>query len=135
RTVTGDELTELRTQPVIRISGHVMELINGDEPSIEGFDTEAFHREPERRMRANEVLVLTAQERLHTVDLAHVRARCIAEVPTGIDAPVSPEPMPTQVRILETRSNRALRDDDDCLLNPLVVNLVEGYEHHRPAFP
>ena len=60
-----------------------MELINGDQPAIEGLNAELIDGEAERRMGANEHLVIaTFEERADRVNLAAiVRSGRVAKVP------------------------------------------------------
>src|SRR5690606_17614436 len=49
------------------------------------------------------------------------------------DLPVRPESVFRQRFVMEARADRALRYDDDRLLDTLIVQLIERYEHQRPT--
>ena len=132
--VAGDELAEVHAKLVVGVGGNVVKLVHRDQSVVEGLDPEPVHREPEGGMRADEHLVRALQEGFDRVDLAAVvGAGGVAEVPSRLDAPVRPEAEVAQRLVVKAGPDCLLRHDDDCLSEPLIVELVEGDEHERPA--
>ena len=133
--VAGDQLAQVRTQPVLRVGGNVVKLVHGDQTVIERDHPEFFHRKTESGMGTNQHLVAAFQKRSHCIDLtALVGAGGIAQVPTRLHMPVGPETVTCKWLIVEARTNGFFRHHNDSLLDVLVGQLVQGDEHQCPAF-
>lgn len=96
RLVANDEGRELRTQPVVRAGGDVMEFIHRDQPVIESFNAKFVHGKAEGRVGAYQHRIAAFQElanRFHLggINLFLVRPRRIAQVPLRFHSPVGPE--------------------------------------------
>jgi len=93
----SDELAQMLAKFVVRVGRDMVELVHRDQPVVERFDPELVDREAERRMGADQHLVVAFQEDAERIDLpAIVVAWRIAEVPPRLDVPVSPETMLAQ---------------------------------------
>ena len=85
-------------------------------------------------MGADQHLVGAFKKRSDGLDLAAVViAGRVAEIPFRLHAPVRPKAELGQRLVVEARADGFLRHDDDRLLKPLVVQLVERDEHERAA--
>ena len=133
--VAGDELPEMQAELVVRVCGHVMELVHRDQPVVERFHSEPVHGKAEGCVGADQNLAVAGQKGPDRTDLASiVGAGRVTEVPSRGDGPVSPEAELAQRLVMEARADGFLRHDDDRLAEALIVKLVEGDEHQRAAF-
>src|ERR1017187_4266185 len=91
-TVAGNELAQVRAQLVVRVHGNVVELVHGNQSVVELLHAELIDGEAERRMSANENLVVAFQKCADGVHLAAIVAtRGVAEIPSWLYAPVGPK--------------------------------------------
>ena len=138
--VARDELAELTAQAVIRIAADVMKFVNRDQPIVERLDAQIIDGEPKGRVRAHQHWVTARKEFTDRFNFGFgnfrlIDPRRIAEVPLRLDRPIRPKPVCGQLLIGEAAADRALRHDDNCLAQALVVELVEGDEHERARLP
>ena len=133
--VACHELADVHAELVVRIGGDVVELVHRDEPFVEGLHPEPVHGEAEGGVRADECPVVATQKRFQGVDLAALGPGRAAEVPLRPDGPVRPEAKAAERHVREARADRLLGNDDDCLAETLVLELVKRDEHERPALP
>ena len=85
-------------------------------------------------MSADQHLVGALKKRADGLDLsAVVAAGRVAEIPFRLHAPVGPKAELGQRLVVEARADGFLRHDDDRLLEPLILQLVERDEHERAA--
>ena len=138
--VARDELAELTAQAVIRIAANVVKFVNRDQPIVERLDAQFIDGEPEGRVRAHQHWLTARKEFTDRFNLGFgnfrlIDPRRIAEVPLRLDCPIRPESVCRQLLIGEAAADRALRHDDNCLAQGLIVELVEGNEHQRPGLP
>ena len=132
--VARHQLADVLAQPIVRIRGNVVELVHRDQALVEDFRPELLHSEAERRVGADQRLVVAFKKRLHRVHLpAVVRSRRIAEVPFRLHLPIGEEAELAERLVVKARADRALRHHDDRLLESLVFQLVQRDEHQRPA--
>ncbi|MCY1235393.1 hypothetical protein D9M72_480080 [compost metagenome] len=136
--VASDELAQLATQLVVRVAADVVELVDGDETTVEGLDAELVHCEPECGVRAHQHRVVAGQECAHGLDLgrrdlAVVLAGSVAQVPLRAHNPVGPEAVLGELFIGKAAADGALGHNDDRLLQPLVLDLVQGNKHQCPG--
>src|ERR1700733_4173765 len=111
-----------------------MELVHCDQPVVEPFHAVLIDCEAERRVSADQHLVAALKKRPNRLDLsAVVLAGRVAEVPFWLYAPVGPKSKIRERLIVEARADGLFRHNDDCLLDPLVLDLIEGDEHERTA--
>ena len=132
--VAGDELRELAAQAVVGIAADVMELVDRDQPTVEGFDTQFIDGKAKSGVRANQHLVVACEEladclHLGLSDARLIDAGSVAEVPLRLDGPVRPKALGTEFLVGEAAADGAFGHHDDGLLEPLVVQLVERNEH------
>ena len=72
----------------------MVEFIDGKQTVVERFNPKPLDGEPECGVGAHEDLICTFQEGLDRANLSTVvAARSVAEIPFGLDAPISPEPI------------------------------------------
>ena len=88
--VAGDDLAEMDAQLVVRISRDMVELVHGDQPTVERFDTETVHGETEGRVRADQNRIFAFQEGLDRVDLATLCAWRVAQIAGWAPRPSRP---------------------------------------------
>jgi hypothetical protein len=76
--VAGDELPKVLAQLVVGVGGDVVELVHRDQPVVETPPRQTVDREAERRMGADQHLVIAFKESADGIDLAAIRrqARC-----------------------------------------------------------
>lgn len=134
--VARDEPPHLAAQPVVRIAAHVVELVHRDQPAIEGLHAQLIDSKAKRGMGTHQHRVCAGQKLANRFDLRLrysrlIDAGCVAEIPLRPDGPVGPEAVRGQRLVCEAAADRALRDEDNGLLQPLVVQLVERDEHQR----
>ena len=121
RLIPLDQLTNKLAQPVVFADRDVMKLVDRDQSIIERFDAELFEGEPERRVRANQCLVVRLQKLANRGDLATVGTWRVAQVPARGDIPIGEEAKLFQRRVSEACANRLFRHDHDRLLQPLPM--------------
>ena len=93
--ITCDELPKMRAELVVRVGRDVVELIDGDQAVVELLNAVRIDREAERRVGADQHLVVAFEERADRLDLAAVViAGRVAEVPFRLNVPVGPEAEP-----------------------------------------
>lgn len=121
-------------QLVVGVAGYVVKLIHRDQAVVKGLHPKGVHRKAESGMSTDQHLVRALQKGTQRLNLAAVVvARCIAEVPLGLNVPVGPKAILGQRFVVEAGANRPFRHHDDGLLQALVRQLVKGYKHQRPA--
>lgn len=134
RAPPRDELPQVHAELVVGVRRNMVELIDGDQAVVERLHPVGIDREAERRMGADEHLVVAVEKRAERIDLATVVvAGCIAEVPLRLDMPVRPETELGQRLVVEAGTDGLLRHNDDGLLQALIFELVERDEHERTA--
>ncbi len=124
----------MAAQFVFVVYRHMVKLVDGNEAVVEFLHAKLFDGEAKCCMGANQHFVAALQECAEGIHLATVVASGrITEAPLGFNAPVRPESILRQRLIVETRTDRAFRHDDDDLLEALILELVERDKHERPA--
>ncbi|MNH87255.1 hypothetical protein D3C87_1322820 [compost metagenome] len=75
--VAVDERAQLASQFVVGVGGNVVELVDGYQAVVEGFEAQLFHGKAEGGMRADQHLVAAIQEGAHCVHLGLGHTRLI----------------------------------------------------------
>src|SRR6266851_6974741 len=110
----------------------MVKLVHGDKPVVELLNAIFIDGKAERRVRADQYLVAALKKGSNGFDLsAVVIARRITEVPFWLHAPVFPKAELGQRLVVEACADCFFRHDDDRLLEPLILELVERDEHER----
>ncbi len=124
----------LCAKPIVVGDRDVVELIDSDEAVVEGCGPVGFESVAESGMGTDKSFVFRAKELAYGYYCAGavwtiLRARHGAEVPAGLDLPVSPEAVGSEGFIAEAGANGALGNDDDGLLDVLIVEFVKRDVH------
>ena len=131
--VAANESGQMRAEPVVGIGGHMVEFVNRDQATVKRLDPEPVDGKAEGGMRGHKNPVVAVEKGSDCADLAFIAARRVAQVPFGHDMPVRPEAVLRQRLVGKARTDGFLRHGDDRLAHTLMVKLVEGDEHQRPA--
>ena len=136
--VAGDERAEMRPKLVVLTGADMVEFIDRDQAIVESLHAEFIDGKPEGRMGTDHYVIGAGQKLANRLDLGFgdadlVGAGGVAEIPARRDLPIRPEAEFRQRFVGETAADGAFRHDDDRLLDPLIVQLVEGDEHQAPG--
>ena len=111
----------------------MVKFVDGDQPVVKGFHAETLYGEAEGGVGTDQRFVATRHKRLHRFHLTAIFSRRVAEVPAGLHRPVVVEAELRQRLVGEAGADRLFRHRDNCLFDTLLIELVEGDEHQRPA--
>ena len=125
---------QLAAETVVRVAADVVELVHGNQATVEGFHAQLIHGKAEGGMGAHQHLIAAGQElanRLH-LGLRYARlvhARRIAQVPLRLDRPIGPEAVLGQFLAGKAATDGTLGHNNDGLFDALIVELVQRDEH------